>query len=138
VVVELHALLQQRDAEIARLHEDLRAAREELAATRTELTLLRQASAEANTRAAELSAQVGALGEAVAKGNERIAELLAIAQRKKSATSKTKKTKEPEAPPAVTDEVRTAFEQRPKPPDLPKKLLLEKRKLCIGTSGELG
>jgi chromosome segregation ATPase len=113
VVVGLRARLEERTAENARLQEELRATREELAATRAELAWLRQASAEANARAAELSAQVGALGEAVAKGNERIAELLAIAQRKKNATSKTKKTKEPEAPPAVTDEVRTAFERKP-------------------------
>lgn len=39
--------------------------------------------AEANARIAELTAEVGGLAKLVALGNERISELLAIAQRKK-------------------------------------------------------
>jgi len=69
---------------------------------------------------AELRAQVTALVQEVAKLNERVAELLAIAQRKKRKTASTPE-KKPEAPPVVTAEVQQAFDARPKPPDLPEK-----------------
>lgn len=67
----------------------------------------------------ELLDKVTTLAEQVAKGNDRIAELLAIAQRKK------RKVKtpppEPKAPPELDDDARATFDGRPKPPEIPPK-----------------
>ena len=52
----------------------------------------------------------------VAKLNDRVAELLAIAQRKHR---KPPAPKPPEPPPVVEGEEKLAFEARPKPPELP-------------------
>ena len=52
-------------------------------ALRRDNATLRLQLAEANARIAELTAEVGRLATLVAQGNERIGELLAIAQRKK-------------------------------------------------------
>lgn len=71
--------------------------------------------AAANQRIAELTAAVGELGQAVAKGNDRIAELLAIAQRKKSARS-TKPAAASEPAPPVSNDARRTFDDRPGAP----------------------
>ncbi len=67
---------------------------------------------------AALRAQVAQLVESMAKLNERVAELLAVAQRKQRKPSP---PKTPEAPPAVAGEEKQAFEARPQPPELPQK-----------------
>ena len=67
---------------------------------------------------ATLRAQVTQLIESIAKLNERVAELLAVAQRKQRKASPPKPT---EPPPAVEGDVKQAFESRPKPPELPPK-----------------
>lgn len=76
--------------------------------------------AEANVRIAELTAEVSRLALAVAAGNERITELLAIAQRKKRGAKK-KKPKPPAPPPSLDEEERLAYDERPAPPTLPPK-----------------
>jgi transposase len=104
-----NAVLQQQ---VARLEAALAKALAELAASRT----LQQ----------ELLDRVTALAEQVAKGNDRIAELLAIAQRKKRPPRTT--PAEPKPPPHVDEATRTAFEERPRPPVLPAKPEKEKKK----------
>lgn len=69
---------------------------------------------------AEQRAQITALIQEIAKLNERIAELLAIAQRKQRKTT-ARAEKKPEPPPVVAAEAQQAFDARPKPPDLPEK-----------------
>ena len=65
---------------------------------------------------AELRAQLGKLVEQIATLNDRVAELLAVAQRKQRKPAVDKK---PEPAPAVADAARRAFDQRPKPPEKP-------------------
>ncbi len=62
---------------------------------------------------AQLREQVTALTRELAKLNDRITELLAVAQRRQR---KLAVEKPPVAPPEVTDETRQAFDERPKPP----------------------
>jgi hypothetical protein len=91
------------------------------ATLRREMATLRLQLAEANARNAELIAEVGRLATLVALGNERISELLAIAQRKKRNPKKDKPDKPPEPPASVDEQTRKAFEDRPAPPKLPDK-----------------
>lgn len=111
--------------ENARLRAELAGTRAELAAAREQLTVLVQRAdladqqrAEALARADAHIAETTRLAELVAQSNERITELLAIAQRKKRGSRKAPE-KPPEPPPHLADDVRLAFEQRPKPPELP-------------------
>jgi len=67
---------------------------------------------------AALRAQLAQLLETIAKLNERVAELLAVAQRKQRKPTPTKPL---EQPPAVEGDAKTTFEARPKPPELPSK-----------------
>jgi len=67
---------------------------------------------------AALRAQVTQLIESIARLNERVAELLAVAQRKQRKPSP---PKPPELPPTVEGDAKLAFESRPKPPELPPK-----------------
>jgi transposase len=67
-----------------------------------------------------LQAQVAELTEALAKANERIAELLAIAQRKSRSNAATPPAP-PQTPPDLGADAREAFENRPIPPELPKR-----------------
>lgn len=67
---------------------------------------------------AALRAQVTQLIESLAKLNERVAELLAVAQRKQRKPSP---PKPPEPPPAIEGDAKQAFESRPIPPELPAK-----------------
>lgn len=88
---------------------------------------LRGQLAVANTRIAELVVEGGRLGQLMAASNERVTELLAIAQR----NQRKKKKKTPKAPQllaTVSDHVREAFENRPPPPELPKKKKRAKEK----------
>lgn len=110
VATSIQARLAERDAEVASL-------RAELAQLRQQLAELREQLAAANAHSAKLVEQLAALTEQVAKGNDRNAELLAIAQRKKRGPDKPPPA-EPAAPPELEEPVRTAFEDRPRPPDL--------------------
>ena len=67
---------------------------------------------------AALRAQLSQLVETIAKLNERVTELLAVAQRKQR---KPAPPKLPEPPPHVEGEAKAAFELRPRPPELPAK-----------------
>lgn len=65
---------------------------------------------------AELRAQLGKLLEQVATLNDRVAELLAVAQRRQRKPAAEKK---PGPSPAVDESTRRAFDDRPKPPEKP-------------------
>ncbi|MGE0816995.1 MAG: IS66 family transposase [Vicinamibacterales bacterium] len=71
--------------------------------------------AEANARIADLTHQLSRLTHQVATGNDRLTELLAIAQRKRRATATTPPPQTSTALPAATPE----FAKRPKAPELP-------------------
>ena len=76
-----------------------------------ELAALRKENAEQQRQIAQLITQLARL-------NERVAELLAIAQRKQR-KSPAPIDKPPSAPPVVEGEARRAFEERPKAPEKP-------------------
>lgn len=101
--VRLRQALALAQQTVARLQESLDAALVELAALREESQAAQR----------ELVAKVSALSEQVASGNDRIAELLAIAQRKKRKPPNQLPT--PKAPPELEDDTRAAFHQRPAP-----------------------
>jgi cell shape-determining protein MreC len=63
---------------------------------------------------AEQRRQLAQLIEQIARPNERVTELLAIAQRKQRKTSTAVAALPPAAPPVVEGEEQLAFEQRPK------------------------
>ena len=77
---------------------------------------------------AALRDQVTQLVEQLARLNERVAELLAVAQRKQRKARPVAETPPPAAPPVVDAEQRRAFEARPKPPEKPKTERGAKRK----------
>jgi transposase len=85
--------------------DELEALRRENAALRDQLTRV----AEQNTQ----------LIEQLARLNDRVAELLAIAQRKQRKTPAVVVALSPVAPPAIEGEERRAFEERPKAPEKP-------------------
>jgi len=64
---------------------------------------------------AALRVQLAQLVDTIARLNERVAELLAVAQRKQRKPSP---PKPPEPPPPVEGDAKLAFESRPKPPEL--------------------
>jgi transposase len=68
---------------------------------------------------AALRDQVTQLIEQLARLNERVAELLAIAQRKQRKTRAAAAPPAPEPPPVLEGEERRAFEERPKAPEKP-------------------
>lgn len=68
---------------------------------------------------AALRAQVAGLLDQVAALNERVGELLAVAQRKQRKPAAD--AKPPEPPPALDGDAKSAFDERPKPPALPEK-----------------
>jgi len=68
---------------------------------------------------AELRAQVAQLLTALARLNERVSELLAVAQRKQRKVPAPGAAAPAAAPPVVEGEARRAFEERPKAPDKP-------------------
>ena len=88
---------------------------------------LRIQLAAANGQITALTAEVGRLADLVAKSNDRITELFAIAQRKKSGGKKSA-DKPPEPPPSLDQDAKKAFEDRPNPPKLPKKKKPAKQK----------
>lgn len=108
------AQIRETRAENSRLRDQNRRLEAELAATRAELARFR---AESGVQIAALTAQISALTVTVAKGNDRIAELLAAALRKKKGAKKGDKPAPP--PPEVDAAARKAFEDRPQPPTPP-------------------
>jgi transposase len=109
------AQLLEARAEVVRLREQIGRLEAALGASRAELARFREESV---AQVAALTAQLGELTVAVAKGNDRITELLAAAQRKKKGASK-KDDKPPPAPPVVGEAARATFENRPMPPEAP-------------------
>ena len=93
-----------------------------------ELEALRREKAALQKQAEADRAQIAELFEQLARLNERVAELLAVAQRKQRKARKGAEAPPPAAPPAVTEEERRAFEERPKPPEKPKTERGAKRK----------
>ena len=90
--------------DVAALQQENSSLREQLAELRAQLTQLISGNAE--------------LATTIAKLNERVAELLAVAQRKQRKPSP---PKSPEPPPSVEGDAKLAFESRPRPPELPPK-----------------
>lgn len=72
--------------------------------------------------------QITQLIEQLARLNERVAELLAVAQRKQRKARAASEAPPPAAPPVVEDEQRRAFEERPKAPEKSKTERTAKRK----------
>jgi len=87
----------------------------------------REQLAAANAQIEALTKEIGRLAELVAKGNEQITELTAIAMRKKRGARKSP-AKPPEPPPSLDDKARAAFADRPAAPELPKKKKKAKKK----------
>ena len=77
---------------------------------------------------AALRDQVTQLVEQLARLNERVAELLAVAQRKQRKARTAPETPPPAAPPVVEGEQRRAFDERPKAPEKPEVARTEKQK----------
>lgn len=76
---------------------------------------------------AEQRALIAELVATVAKLNDRVGELLAIAQRKQRKPAIPPSERKPEAPPVVAEDAQKAFDARPKPPELPDKTKAPKR-----------
>jgi transposase len=93
---------------------------------------LGQELAASNARVAELTREVGRLADLVARGNDRITELLAIAQRNKRGPRKDGPVKPPEPPPVLDEQARKAFKNRPAPPKLPEKKTAKKPRRPTG------
>ena len=83
-----------------------------------DVAVLQQENAALRAQLAQLLASNAELAFSIAKLNERVAELLAVAQRKLCTPSL---PKPPEQPPAVEGDAKLAFESRPRPPELPPK-----------------
>ncbi|HVK83804.1 MAG TPA: IS66 family transposase [Kofleriaceae bacterium] len=85
-----------------------------------DIEALQRENAAQRAQLAEVLSTNAKLVAEIAKLNDRVAELLAIAQRKQRKTTTTAE-KKPEAPPTVGPDAQQAFEARPKPPALPEK-----------------
>ena len=83
-----------------------------------DVAALQQENAQQREELSTLRAQLAQLVETIARLNERVAELLAVAQRKQRKPSP---EKSPAPPPTVEGDAKQAFESRPKPPELPPK-----------------
>jgi transposase len=81
--------------------------------------LLRENAAQRAQLAELIATNTKLVGE-IAKLNDRVAELLAIAQRKQRKTTAPAE-KKPKPPPVLAADAQRAFEARPKPPALPEK-----------------
>lgn len=108
---DLLAQLAAKEAENGRLLAEVARLSGELEHLRKELAHLRTVGAVAQ-------AKIDTLLQEMAKANERIGELLAMAQRKAQA-KRAKPPAEPGPAPATTEAERTAFEDRPIPPLAP-------------------
>lgn len=115
--LDWHARYLEMQADNERLRLEVARLTDEVAHLRHELTRLRDTTEQDSARIAELLSQM-------AKQSDRIAELLAIAKRKKRKDPEPK-PKETPPPPYLTEEQQRAFEQRP---TLPEKAKGEKEK----------
>ena len=93
-----------------------------------ELEALRRENAALHKQTEADRAQIVQLIEQLARLNERVAELLAVAQRKQRKSRASSETPPPAAPPVVEGEQRRAFEERPKAPEKPEVERTEKQK----------
>ena len=85
-----------------------------------ELVTLRQENTELRTVVAQLNGVIEKLTMQLAKMNERMAELLVVAQRRQRKPGTTAAPAEPpRAPPALAPEAKLTYEGRPKPPEKP-------------------
>ncbi len=110
--------------ERAESQDSMRALRRENAIQRAQLE-------EANAQIAALTQEVGRLADMVARGNERLVELFAIAQRKQRAKGQPSKTSDaglPSPPATLDSDAKARFDNRPKPPARPDKEPKSKRK----------
>lgn len=106
----------------------MRALREENRRLRTQLE-------SANARIETLTQEVGSLAVQVALGNERLVELLAVAQRKQRARAPRSRPDDgitPSPPSDLDEEAKTRFDNRPKPPERPKKEKVKKKSKPTG------
>lgn len=90
-------------------------------------TALLQENAALRAQLANALSTVQSLTEQIAKLNDRVAELLAIAQRKQRKTASATGDKKPEPPPVLDANAKAAFDARPMPPALPDKTKMPKR-----------
>ena len=90
----------------------------DVAALQQENTALRAQLAALTAQLQQILTSNADLGQIIARLNERVAELLAVAQRKQR---KPPPPKPPEPPPTIEGDAKLAFESRPKPPALPAK-----------------
>lgn len=86
-----------------------------------DLAALQRENAEQRVQIAAILATNRQLVAEVAKLNDRVAELLAVAQRKQRKPAVGPSDKKPEAPPNVGEDLKEAFEARPVAPSLPEK-----------------
>jgi transposase len=86
-----------------------------------DIAALQRENALQRAQLAELLSTNAKLVAEIAKLNDRVAELLAIAQRKQRKKTTSTAEKAPEPPPVVEANAQQAFEARPKPPLLPEK-----------------
>lgn len=84
-----------------------------------ELEALRQENAALRKQSESDRARIEQLIEQLARLNDRVAELLAIAQRKQRKSPAAAVVPSPAAPPTVDGDARRAFEERPKAPEKP-------------------
>ena len=95
-----------------------------------ELEALRRENAELRVQITQLVEQNAQLITELARLNERVSELLAVAQRKqRKAPAVPAAAATPTAPPLVEGEARRAFDERPKAPEKPEKEHLPKKKV---------
>jgi len=83
-----------------------------------DVAALQQENAALRAQLAQALERISALTESVAKLNDRVGELLAVAQRKQR---KAPAPRPPEPPPVVEREAKETFDTRPQPPPLPPK-----------------
>jgi hypothetical protein len=86
-----------------------------------DLAALQRENAEQRVQIAAILATNRQLVAEVEKLNDRVAELLAVAQRKQRKPAGGPSDKKPEAPPNVGEDLKEAFEARPVAPSLPEK-----------------
>ncbi len=116
---DLYARYVEKEAEVERLRSEVERLTAEVERLTAEVALLAAEIQGVSRAGEEANARIGELVEQVAKANDRIAELLAIAKRKKRGDRPRQTPSPPPPPPGLTDEQRRAFEDRPKAPDAP-------------------